>query len=171
MKKIIVKNSTVDGVGLFADEPFLAGEKILTIQAPIVQKKINTPEESENIKNWIGVGKDRWIVTDDTPFRFINHSCNPNTALYGKKLIALLDIAPNDEVTIDYSMTDADPYWVMPCSCGSASCRGEIKSIYSVPKEVFRNHLKHVSKPFQRIFIENYVDLVSKHDKFYKYEK
>ena len=157
MKKISVSDSTVDGVGLFAKDSISVGEKILTIQAPIVRKKIKTPEESAEIMNWIGVGKDQWIVTDKTLFRFINHSCNPNAALKGKTLIALSNIEIGDEVTMDYSMTDADPYWMMRCSCGSSNCRGEIKSIYSVPTTVFKNHFKYVSKPFQRIFIENYV--------------
>jgi SET domain-containing protein len=163
MEPLIVKNSTVDGVGLFANAKISSGEKILTINAPIVTKKIKTPEESAQIMNWIGVGKDRWIVTDKTLFRFINHSCNPNTALNGRTLMSLRDIDSQEEVTIDYSMTDADPYWEMSCSCNDKNCRKKIRSIYTIPTAVFKKHFKYISKPFQRIFISNYI--INKNEK------
>lgn len=158
MKKITVSKSKIHGTGIFAEEPIKAGERIQYINGPQIKKIIKTPEESKAIENWIGVGKHKWINTDGTPFRHINHSCYPNAAITGTKtLIALEDIKPGTEITIDYSMTDADPYWHIDCSCGSKRCRGEIRAIYTVPPDVFKRHFKFVSKPFQKIFIKNYI--------------
>ena len=70
-------------------------------------------------------------------FRYLNHSCEPNcefdwfnvdgsngdvAPLY---LIALRDIWPNEELTIDYNWPAIS---AIPCHCAAASCRGWIVS-------------------------------------------
>lgn len=56
---------------------------------------------------------------------FINHSCDPNTGSGGDvyTLVAMRDIEPGEEITIDYAVVDGDPDWNMPCGCGAPSCR------------------------------------------------
>jgi len=62
---------------------------------------------------------------------YINHSCRPNAfmqILYDHILfIALRDIKPGEEITIDYETT------LHPddkrCICGARSCRGTINRI------------------------------------------
>ena len=158
MKKIRFSKSTIHGRGIFADEDMREGERIQYIDGPLVKKTIRSKKESESIKNWIGVDKDTWIDTRKSPFRFINHSCFPNAAITGKKtLVALCDIKKDAEITIDYSMTDADPYWSFSCACGAKACRKEVRAIYAVPTDVFKRHFKYVSRPFQRIYIKNYI--------------
>lgn len=158
MKPVSIRKSKIAGRGLFADHPIVAGKTILSINGPIIKKVITSLKESRAIENWIGVGKDLWVNTDNSFIRFINHSCYPNAAMTGKRrLVALQNIAKDDEITIDYSMTDADPYWRIKCKCGHKQCRKEIRAIYTVTQEVFLRHFTYVSKPFQKLFIRNYI--------------
>jgi len=56
-----------------------------------------------------------------------NHSCDPNAGFSGQiGLVAMRDIAPEEEVCFDYAMCDGTPYDEFICSCGSENCRGNI---------------------------------------------
>jgi len=61
---------------------------------------------------------------------FVNHSCNPNIGSSGNiyYLVAMRDIKPGEELTLDYAMVDSDTStpWVMECHCGSENCRKKI---------------------------------------------
>ena len=158
MKRILIQKSRIHGKGLFADESIKKGEKIQYIPGPKKKKVIKTEKESYATMNWIGISKHFWIDTKGTIFNFINHSCEPNAAIAGvRTLYALEDIPKGKEVFIDYSMTDADPLWQLKCSCKTKSCRKLIRSIYSIPKEVFERHMPYVPRYFQRAFIRSYV--------------
>ena len=53
----------------------------------------------------------------------LNHSCEPNLRLQGQIVfVAFRDIAAGEELTVDYAMTDDEPY-EMECHCGSQTCR------------------------------------------------
>lgn len=158
MKKIDVRDSGIDGKGLFAAEPIKKGERIQFIRGEKFIKVIRGTREAMGIMNSIGIGRHSWLDTKGTPFRYINHSCEPNAAIVGTKLVvARKDIPKGKEITIDYSMTDGDPYWEMTCSCGSRTCRKRIASIQSVPPAVFKRHMPLIPKNFQRIYLREYV--------------
>ena len=59
-------------------------------------------------------------------FRFINHSCAPNTFFRmtpsRAEIYALRDIAPGEELTVDYGESQHEGE--LPCRCGAARCRG-----------------------------------------------
>lgn len=158
MKQIYVGSSSVDGKGLFAGERIAKGETIQRINGKVVRKRPKTSREAYAIMNWIGVGKETWINTSGTPFRYINHSCEPNAAIVGKKtVIAIRPIKKDEEIFMDYSMTDGDPLWSMRCICGTKTCRKTISSIQSVPASTFKRHMPHIPRNFQRIYLKNYV--------------
>lgn len=159
MKHIYIGDSRINGKGVFAGEDIHEGNRIQYIKGKRVKNVIKSKEESEAIANWIGVSRKFWMNTDGTPFRFINHSCDPNAAIMGTKtVVALRNINKDDEITIDYSMSDADPYWEgIHCSCGTKNCRKEIRTIYTVPPEVFKKHMPYVSRYFQRVYLRNYI--------------
>ena len=70
------------------------------------------------------------MIDPDRPLDHINHHCTPNAAFGPRRqLIALRPIAPHEEVTIDYSTTEADSAWTMRCACGAAACRGTLFAI------------------------------------------
>jgi hypothetical protein len=84
---------------------------------------------TESGPNYIGLGPDVWI-DPDRPLDHINHHCAPNAAFGPRRqLLALRPIEPHEEVTIDYSTTEADPAWTMRCGCGAADCRGTLFAI------------------------------------------
>lgn len=58
---------------------------------------------------------------------YVNHSCEPNAGLRGPiSLVAMRDIAPNEEVCFDYAMSDGEPYDEFECQCGAFACRGRV---------------------------------------------
>jgi SET domain-containing protein len=61
-------------------------------------------------------------------FRFINHSCDPNTftrfTATRAEFYALRDIAKGEELTNDYGHSHHDGK--LPCRCGAPNCRGFI---------------------------------------------
>lgn len=69
----------------------------------------------------------------------INHSCEPNCGFVSEmKLIALRDIKPGEEVTMDYATcTSAEDYYLL-CRCGAKTCRGAVRGTDWRLKEVRR---------------------------------
>jgi len=59
-------------------------------------------------------------------FRFINHSCEPNTFFrctpQRAEIYALREIRRGEELTVDYGESQHDGR--LACRCGAASCRG-----------------------------------------------
>lgn len=59
-------------------------------------------------------------------FRFINHSCAPNTffrIMPGRaEIYALRDIRRGEELTVDYGESQHEG--TLPCRCGAPACRG-----------------------------------------------
>jgi hypothetical protein len=124
-KMAYVAKSIIQGLGIFARHPIAAGGEICVLEGPKKQTSIYT----ETHPNWIGVGKDQWI-DPEPPLDHINHSCEPNAALgEGLMLRALRPIARDEEITMDYSTTEADFVWEMSCACGAPSCRKTLRSI------------------------------------------
>jgi len=89
--------------------------------------------------NALQVGIDRYLYLDE-PGRFINHSCSPNAAVIADtRLVAIRNIAPDEEIRFDYSTTISDG-WTMPCLCGSADCRGLIVAFQLLPEPLRRRY-------------------------------
>ena len=63
-----------------------------------------------------------------TNFKYLNHSCSPNTYMrrcYGRvEFYALRRIGPGEELTCDYGETHHDG--ALACRCGSPRCRGNL---------------------------------------------
>ncbi len=82
---------------------------------------------------------DGLLLEPVAPFRFVNHSCDPNCEFdYLERsgpaaeerhktvlLFALRDIQKGEELTIDYNWTAED---AIPCRCQAVSCRGWVVS-------------------------------------------
>ena len=80
---------------------------------------------------------DHRILEPESPFRFLNHSCQANGRfnwydLQASKagtierrvfVLALGTIRPGEEFTIDYRWP---PEIAIPCRCGAANCRGRV---------------------------------------------
>lgn len=156
MKKIRIGKSHVHGRGVFADEYIRRGEKIQYIRGPIIKKITHNARESKVIEDWVGVGKDTWIKPLE-PFLFLNHSCEPNAVIVGKRLlVALKNIRKDEEISMDYSLSDADEHWSMRCGCGTRSCRKYVGPVQELPSRVFKKYLPNIPKYFQKVYVQTH---------------
>lgn len=81
------------------------------------------------------VGKDLYIYLDE-PYRYFNHSCDPNCGVTAdQKMISLKPIAKNEELRWDYSTSMLEHHWTMKnCKCKSKNCRHVIADFTTLPK-------------------------------------
>jgi SET domain-containing protein len=158
MNHLKIKRSKINGDGLYSTRLIKKGSRIGLIQGETVIVKKFTEKLSQQSLNWIGIGRYSWIDTKNSPFKFINHSCDPNAYILGKKtVVALKRVEPSDEVTMDYSLTEADEGWsIEQCSCGNTNCRNKIGPITTLSKKQFNKLKLIIPSNFQRIFqVEN----------------
>jgi uncharacterized protein len=120
---LYIADSSIEGLGLFSRRDFVANDTICQLRGAVKKR----PHRS--LPNWIGIGPGHWI-DPAMPLQHINHSCTPNVAFgRNRKLHAIRDIASGEELTLDYSTTEADPEWAMSCVCQSPQCRRGIFAI------------------------------------------
>jgi hypothetical protein len=75
-------------------------------------------------------------IFDRYYWRFMNHSCDPNTLVRGEEVIACRDIEPWTEVTFNYNTTEYDMAEPFDCRCRSPRCGGTIRGFkHLTPKE------------------------------------
>jgi SET domain-containing protein len=144
MSEIKVKESSVEGLGIFAARPFGAGERIaqiklvreITPEAPI-------REDLEERSNYCSYPDGKTVLVA-FPERHVNHSCDPNAfeQFQGEisYLLARRAIAKDEEITIDYNINVTDgTTW--PCRCGAKRCRGEVAGdFFALPREWQREY-------------------------------
>jgi SET domain-containing protein len=136
--RIEVRSSPIAGRGLFAVARFANGERFSVTAAPVADGSVIMDDTefaayTRSVEAWdavyLGNGRHRVSTRErnDDPANYGNHSCDPNTALDGAGWrIAVKDIAPGDEITIDYGLL-SPRQWSMACSCGAPTCTGVVR--------------------------------------------
>lgn len=146
MKSLTIGKSKIHGKGVIALENIDSGEKVQYIRGKLVHRRIRSKSESLPTVNWIGAGRDKWIQVSGL-FRYINHSCEPNVAIVGKRtVVATKRIRAGEELTMDYALTDGDKFWSIKCYCGVRKCRKLISSVHSLPPKVIAKNIKFIPK-------------------------
>jgi hypothetical protein len=76
----------------------------------------------------VALTEEVWVTWSRDPeeWRPINHSCEPNAWLDGLDVVARFDIAPGEEITLDYATFYNELMPSFECSCGEPTCRGTI---------------------------------------------
>ena len=125
-----IKKSAIQGRGCFSNALFKRGRKI----AEYTGERISNAEANHRAQRRIlriCAINNRWSLDGSkggNGTHYINHSCEPNSymkILYGHILfVALRDIQPGEEITIDYEST-LHPN-SKKCTCGSPLCRTTI---------------------------------------------
>ncbi len=80
----------------------------------------------------------------DTWFcRYLLHSCAPNLVFdpMGLEMRATRDIAPGEDLTLDYAVTEDHLARQFACACGAPECRGWIMGRRESPTEEGRRVL------------------------------
>lgn len=157
MKKLYIAESKLDGHGVFAQEPIKAGEFVSYIKGSIVKMVNVTEADSVAFPNWVGFKKDAWI--DPTPpLKYLNHSCEPNCGIRGTKTVmALKNIKKNEELTIDYAITEMDMDWYIMCTCGNKICRKKITSIQTLTNSRFLKYAPNIPTYFMNYYKKYYL--------------
>jgi SET domain-containing protein len=138
--KLIVKQG-IAGRGVFAWEPITRGTQIIAFTGPLLRYKDTTPKTLA-----LQIGQDLYLGASGHADDYINHSCKPNCGLQiaglDVRLIALRDIATDEEICFDYSTTMNEDDFEMPCKCGSSVCRGIVGDFKHLPAELRRQYAK-----------------------------
>lgn len=130
---IEIRPSKIDGHGCFATTGFKKGHKI----AEYAGEKISRREIARRVKNrrriYVSSINSYWAIDGSRQgngTQFINHSCEPNCyskVVHGHILFfALRDIAPGEEILLDYGASYHSDR--KKCGCGAPSCRGRINN-------------------------------------------
>jgi SET domain-containing protein len=127
--EVAVRESAIDGQGVFAAEAIVRWRKIGEIRGEaisVAEARIRATRHERVMM--VEVSPERAIdfrrSTD--AMRFTNHSCTPNARLSIRQgrveFYALREIAAGEEITVDYGPTHHEGR--LACRCGSAKCAG-----------------------------------------------
>ena len=126
--KTMVKDSPIQGRGLFAAAPIARGEIVAIKGGHIFSRQTRNELEKTLGPAEIPIAEDLYIgpVSEqerDGSMIFSNHSCDPNIGVQGQIVfVAMRDIEAGEELTHDWAMTDDEPD-DMECHCGAPNCR------------------------------------------------
>lgn len=98
----------------------------------------------------VQVDDDRHILLAPEFLQYINHSCAPNTFFdtTNGEVVAVRDIAPNEEISFFYPSTEWTMTQPFECFCGSANCLGQIQGAKHLHRKMlaqyrFAGHIQH----------------------------
>ena len=105
---VVVRDSEIHGKGIFASTFIPKGDLVMVISGEVIDGDECERREEEYNNVYIFWNGDTYIDTDKTEkIRYINHDCAPNCEVMDRdeetlNLVAVADIYPDDEITIDY---------------------------------------------------------------------
>ena len=114
--------------GIFALRPIPKDELIAVWGGEVVNRETLDTLSSRMRQMSVQVEEGLYLVSmREGPGDYVNHSCDPNAGLNGQiAVVAIRDIAPGEQVTFDYAMSDGSDYDEFECACGAANCRGRV---------------------------------------------
>lgn len=132
--KVRVKESAIEGKGLFCTEKIFKDETI-AIKGGHIMDTITFKALPENCRHAALQISDTLYLApleeEEIPrvMNYINHTCNPNVGLKGQLVtVAMRDIEPGEELTGDYCIAYSNDFFEFPCECGATECRGRVTS-------------------------------------------
>jgi len=156
-----VRDAGPKGNGVFALRRFSAGETILPpFDGPVIDRaglERLSPWEREHLSEF-GVGL--WRVLPE-PRCFLNHACDPNAmGTERDAIVALRDIEPDEEITIDYrwnAYDDGTGVWVMDCLCDpSRGPHQVVGDFFALPNATQERYLEHAPPFIRELYAERH---------------
>jgi SET domain-containing protein len=124
------------GLGLFALKPFAKRAYIVTYRGKRIPTAQAHRREREAAAKYMFEINRRWTIDGSSRrnlARYINHACRPNCEAVLRKgrmvFVALRDIAPGEEITLDYGKEYFDLF-IAPLGCRCAACAAKAARIY-----------------------------------------
>ncbi|MES2754488.1 MAG: SET domain-containing protein [Pseudomonadota bacterium] len=135
------------GKAVFAAHGFARGETIVEFTGRRFRSDRIPSLMRGQSDRFVQVTPDHYMGPSGRIDDLINHSCAPNAGLRfaadGVVLVAIRDIAADEEIAWDYSTTLKESNWHMICQCRSADCRrviGNFATLTEERQEWFRSH-------------------------------
>ena len=125
-----MRSSRLVGKGLFAGGDIPARAKIGEFEGEVIGlREARRRAKGREIVAIVELERHALDATDSPRgFRFINHSCEPNTYIRctptRAEFYALRRIRKGEELTVDYGESHHNGQ--LPCRCGAKGCRGWI---------------------------------------------
>lgn len=137
---LIVRSSSLHGAGVYTTTPIRTGTRVLEYTGPRLTREESEGMYADSEVTYLFTMDDQKTIIDGFGMAaFVNHSCDPNceTDQIGGLIwiIALRDIAANEELTYDYCLWDAEPGEEAPCYCGAKNCRGTMYSEEEIARQ------------------------------------
>lgn len=155
-KDLYVSKSSIQGKGLFTSRAIKKGDRALILKGERKRKVNKTVGDVFANPDWVGFNKN-WWTDPRPPFKFLNHSCDPNIGIKGKvSFYALRDIKSGEELTFDYSTSEVDTRWSLKCGCGSKKCRGVVKSVQFLDKKTYNRYDPFIPTGIKHIYVNSH---------------
>lgn len=157
--KVEIRSSGINRKGMFAKELIHKGE-IVYIKGGHVIKR-DELYSSAVINSYLPISDGYYIgalnAEEEEDIKlYNNHSCDPNCGMHGEiTFIAIRDIMPDEELTIDYAFIDNEDY-SFECHCGSSQCRHKITG--------FDWKIKELQQKYYPYFAQYLKDKIDKQD-------
>jgi hypothetical protein len=165
MEDVVVRESRINGKGVFSARSFKKDEEILDIDDShvVIDPSTLTKEQHEFELDYLANGK---IIVMQTPEKYINHSCDPNlyikTVRGVRKVFAMRNILKGEELVFDYSINGYND-GTFNCHCGSENCRGVYQgNFFKLPKRLQKKYLPYLDYWFREQFKERIDRALSK---------
>jgi len=147
--KVDIRESFVEGKGLFANTDIVRGEKIV-VWGGNYTDKTSAELMRKNGKLVMQWDDDLYSYEEraDDEGYFINHSCDPNLWMADAyTLVTNRDIKSGEELTVDYAMFEADENYLSKwkCKCGSPLCRGRVTGVDWEKPDLQNRYKEHFS--------------------------
>ena len=135
LDKIEVRNICIDGSVVFAKENIGKGKVVLQFKGLKVINKSGI--------HTLQIGPYKHLLVNE-PWRYVNHSCNPNCGINDRvKLVAMRNIERDEEITFDYAMSELEMR--MECQCDSRNCRKSITGYTGLSKNLKTKYKRFIS--------------------------
>ena len=131
---LTIKKSPINGKGCFATRAFAKGRKIAEYAGELITtKEAERRAARRRILRICAIDR-RWSLDGargGNGTHYINHSCRPNSYMRITRghilFMALRDIRPGEEITLDYETTLHPD--TKKCRCNAKGCRGTINKL------------------------------------------
>lgn len=134
---LVLRDVPTKGRGVFTTRPFAKGDEVLEFLGEICDV-----DDFSDLTYALQIGPREFLSSSGGIDDFVNHSCQPNSGIRNVQgrivLFALRALARDEEITFDYSTTQAGGFWEMECHCGAPTCRGRIGDFKDLP-QAFRS--------------------------------
>ena len=127
-RRLVMRPSPIHGIGTFATEPIAAGEVLTRVTGGLIVSLSDRASGMNDLATELyaedQIGPDLFRVWPKFIDYHFNHSCDASVEERADGTqVAKREIAPGEEMTIDYLFLEGGRWPDHACRCGSGACR------------------------------------------------